>query len=52
MEENVFDVLKERGFIAQTTHDEQLRDLLGKEKVKFYIGFDATADSLTVQLWL
>ncbi|MBP3505674.1 MAG: tyrosine--tRNA ligase [Lachnospiraceae bacterium] len=47
MEENVFDVLKERGFIAQTTHDEQLRELLGKEKVKFYIGFDATADSLT-----
>ena len=48
MEENVYDVLKERGFIAQTTHDEQLRELLGKEKVKFYIGFDATADSLTV----
>lgn len=47
MERNVFDVLKERGFIAQTTHDEQLRELLGKEKVKFYIGFDATADSLT-----
>ncbi|MDE5965424.1 MAG: tyrosine--tRNA ligase [Lachnospiraceae bacterium] len=46
--ENVYDVLKERGFIAQTTHDEQLRDLLGREKVKFYIGFDATADSLTV----
>ena len=46
MERNVYDVLKERGFIAQTTHDE-LRDLLGKEKVKFYIGFDATADSLT-----
>ena len=47
MEENVFDVLQERGFIAQTTHDEQLRELLGKEKVTFYIGFDATADSLT-----
>ena len=45
--ENVYDVLKERGFIAQTTHDEQLRELLGKEKVTFYIGFDATADSLT-----
>lgn len=45
--ENVYDVLQERGFIAQTTHDEQLRDLLGSEKVKFYIGFDATADSLT-----
>lgn len=45
--ENVYDVLKERGFIAQTTHDEQIRELLGKEKVRFYIGFDATADSLT-----
>ena len=29
-----------------TTHEE-LRELLGKEKVTFYIGFDATADSLT-----
>ena len=46
MERNVYDVLQERGFIAQTTHEE-LRELLGKEKVKFYIGFDATADSLT-----
>ena len=39
-------MLQERGFIAQTTHEE-LRELLGKEKVTFYIGFDATADSLT-----
>lgn len=46
MSENVYDILQERGFIAQTTHEE-LRDLLGKEKVTFYIGFDATADSLT-----
>ncbi len=44
---NVYDVLKERGFIAQTTHDEEIREMLGKEKVTFYIGFDATADSLT-----
>ena len=44
---NVYDVLEERGFIAQCTHPEELRELLGKEKVKFYIGFDATADSLT-----
>lgn len=43
---NVYDVLKERGFIAQETHEE-LREILGKEKVTFYIGFDATADSLT-----
>ena len=37
MSENVYDILQERGFIAQTTHEE-LRDLLGKEKVTFYIG--------------
>ena len=45
---NVFDVLKERGFIAQTTHEEQIREMLGKEKVTFYIGFDPTADSLHI----
>ena len=44
---NVFDVLKERGFIEQTTTDEEvIRELLGKEKIKFYIGFDPTADCL------
>ncbi len=46
--ENVFDVLKERGLIAQCTHEEEIRELLGREKVKFYIGFDPTADSLHV----
>jgi tyrosyl-tRNA synthetase len=45
---NVFDVLKERGFIRQTTHEEEIRELLGKEKIRFYIGFDPTADSLHV----
>ena len=46
--DNVFDVLKERGLIAQTTHEEEIRELLGNEKVTFYIGFDPTADSLHV----
>lgn len=45
---NVFDVLMERGFIKQTTHEAEIRELLGKEKIKFYIGFDPTADSLHV----
>jgi len=45
---NIFDVLKERGFIQQVTHEEELRELLGKESVTFYIGFDPTADSLHV----
>jgi len=48
MSVNVFDTLKERGFIAQTTHEEKIRELLGNEKVTFYIGFDPTADSLHV----
>ncbi|MBR2180019.1 MAG: tyrosine--tRNA ligase [Selenomonadaceae bacterium] len=46
MTENVFDVLKERGFFAQCTHEEEVRKLLGEKKVTFYIGFDPTADSL------
>lgn len=45
--ENIFDVLNERGYIEQTTHEE-LRDFLGKESVPFYIGFDPTADSLHI----
>jgi tyrosyl-tRNA synthetase len=48
MAENVFDVLKERGFIAQITHEAEVRKLLGKPGVSFYIGFDPTADSLHV----
>ena len=45
---NVYDILEERGLIAQTTHADEIRELLGKEKVTFYIGFDPTADSLHV----
>lgn len=44
---NVFDVLSERGFVKQVTH-EGLPELLTKESVTFYIGFDPTADSLHV----
>lgn len=45
---NVFDVLVERGYVEQCTHEEEIRDLLGKEAVTFYIGFDPTADSLHI----
>jgi tyrosyl-tRNA synthetase len=48
MGKNVFQILKERGFIYQTTDDEALEKLLAKEKITCYIGFDATADSLHV----
>ena len=45
---SVFDVLQERGLIAQVSHEEEIRELLEKEKITFYIGFDPTADSLHV----
>ncbi len=48
MAQSVFDELKRRGLIAQMTHEEKIKELFDKEKVTFYIGFDATADSLHV----
>lgn len=44
----VFDELKRRGMIAQMTNEEKIRDLMENQKIKFYIGFDPTADSLHV----
>lgn len=45
---NVYDILLERGYIKQMTHEEPLINLLKNEQVAFYIGFDPTADSLHV----
>jgi tyrosyl-tRNA synthetase len=45
---NVFQELKLRGFIEQTTHDQELERLLGDNIISCYIGFDPTADSLHV----
>ena len=45
---SVLDILKERGFLHQLTHEEEIAELLAKEKITFYIGFDPTADSLHV----
>lgn len=47
MATSAYDVLKERGFIKQVTH-EGLEEMLNHQKVTFYIGFDPTADSLHV----
>lgn len=46
--ENVIDILNKRNYIEQITHPEELKELLGKEKISFYIGIDPTADSLHV----
>ncbi len=45
---SVYTDLMERGYIKQLTHEEEIKELLEKEKVTFYIGFDPTADSLHV----
>ncbi|MGI6157982.1 MAG: tyrosine--tRNA ligase [Saccharofermentanales bacterium] len=43
---NVYDVLRERDFIAQVTHEDEVREYLSNEGAMFYVGFDPTADSL------
>ncbi len=48
MSNSVFNTLNERGFIAQLTHEDEIKQLLESQKVTFYIGFDPTADSLHV----
>jgi tyrosyl-tRNA synthetase len=46
--ENVIDVLEERGFIDNKTHEQELRDCIDAGPVTCYVGFDPTADSLHI----
>ena len=46
--QNVMDILEKRNYIEQLTHPKEIRELLGKEKISFYIGIDPTADSLHI----
>ena len=45
---SVFDVLSERGFVEQVTEEEPIKELLARESVTCYIGFDPTATSLHI----
>lgn len=45
---NLFEVLRERGFIQQVTDEENLSRILSEQKVTAYVGFDPTADSFHV----
>ena len=47
MAQHVLDLLKERGFIAQMTFEDELYEQL-KNPTTFYVGFDPTADSLHI----
>ena len=45
---NLYDTLKERGFVYQTTEETDLREMLDEPPVTCYIGYDPTAESLHV----
>lgn len=45
---NALHVLKERGFIEATTHEQELEDYLSTGDASCYIGFDPTASSLHI----
>jgi len=49
---NALEVLKQRGFIEQMTHEAEMTDLLTNNKVVFYNGYDPTADSLHIGHYL
>ena len=46
MKQDVYDILLERDYVAQVTHEEEVRHYLSEEGATFYVGFDPTADSL------
>ena len=44
----VYEELQARGLLAQVTNEEEIRKVVNNGQATFYIGFDCTADSLTV----
>lgn len=44
----IYDELKFRGIIAQSTNDDKIENMINNQKVTFYMGCDPTADSLHV----
>jgi tyrosyl-tRNA synthetase len=48
MEKKLFDILKERGYVKELTHEKEIIDLINGEPFTFYLGIDPTADSLHI----
>ena len=46
MSANVYDILKERGFIAQVSDEDDVRKMLSGDPITYYIGYDSSATSL------
>lgn len=47
-EKKLFDILKERGYVKDLTHEQEIIDLVNGEPMTFYLGIDPTADSLHI----
>lgn len=48
MEKKLFDILKERGYVKDLTHEREIIDLVNGKPMTFYLGIDPTADSLHI----
>ena len=48
MEKKLFDILKERGYVKDLTHEKEIIDLINGKPMTFYLGIDPTADSLHI----
>ena len=48
MEKKLFDILQERGYVKDLTHEKEIIDLINGDPFTFYLGIDPTADSLHI----
>ena len=48
MKKDLFNILKERGYVKDLTHEKEIIDLVNGEPMTFYLGIDPTADSLHI----
>jgi len=48
MNKNLFDTLKDRGYIYQTTNEESVKNILNGKPSAMYVGIDPTAESLHI----
>ena len=48
MEKDLFNILKERGYVKDLTHEKEIIDLVNGGPMTFYLGIDPTADSLHI----
>lgn len=46
MSVNVYDTLKERGFIAHVSDEDDMRKMLDGDPITYYVGYDSSATSL------